>query len=335
MTFVERSSESSGSLERIVGESDVIANREALFAVGERAAEYIRCARAENTLKAYRSDWRDFATWCGQHGRESLPASADTVALYLTMLAEVRKCSTLQRRISAIAQVHQAAGQLSPTYEAKVRAIWSGIRRAKGTRQVGKAPTLTADIRNMVEAMPDTLAGLRDRALILIGFAGAFRRSELVALLWEDLQISTEGITITIRRGKTDQEGEGRKLGIPYGSRPATCPVRAMQAWLKASGIESGHLFRAINKGGGIAPAGLSDKAVALIVKRAAEAAGMDASLYAGHSLRAGLATSAAQAGVSERAIMKQTGHTSVNTVRRYIRDGSLFRENAAAEVGL
>lgn len=300
-----------------------------------RTREYVVGARARNTLRGYRADWNDFVAWCGKYGKGELPASAETVAYYLTMLAETRKCSTLQRRISAISQAHQAAGHPSPTHEMLVRTTWAGIRRAKGTAQVGKSPTLTADIRRMVDTLPETLTGVRDRALLLVGFAGAFRRSELVGLKREDIAIGSEGITVTLVRSKTDQEGAGRKIGIPYGSKPHTCAVRSLQAWLDAANIESGPIFRGINRHGTVLPKALSDRAVALIVKGAASAAGLDAAQYAGHSLRAGLATSAAQAGVSERAIMNQTGHVSVNMVRRYIRDGSLFRENAAGEVGL
>ena len=187
----------------------------------------------------------------------------------------------------------------------------------------------------MVAGLPEGLLGIRDRALLLVGFAGAFRRSELVGLDIADLDFNHDGLTVTLRRSKTDQEGEGRKVGLPYGSNPSTCPVRSLQAWIEASAIEAGPVFRSVNRHGRLQPDRLSDKAVALVVKRRAEAAGLDPSRYAGHSLRAGLATAAANAGVSERAIMAQTGHRSVQMVRRYIRDGSLFRENAAAKVGL
>ena len=187
----------------------------------------------------------------------------------------------------------------------------------------------------MMANLPDRLLGVRDRALLLVGFAGAFRRSELVSLNVRDLKFTNDGLTVTLRRSKTDQEGSGRKVGIPYGSSPETCPVRSLRAWLEASGIESGPVFRPINRHGQIRPSRLSDRAVALIVKRAAEAAGKDPAEFAGHSLRSGLATAAAIGGASERAIMKQTGHRSTAMVRRYIRDGSLFRENAAARVGL
>jgi integrase len=181
----------------------------------------------------------------------------------------------------------------------------------------------------------DTAIGARDRALLLLGFAGAFRRSELVALDIDDVQITREGMIVTIRRSKTDQEGAGQKVGIPRGRHPGTCPVKALAAWLGLAGIEAGAIFRPITRHGLIQPGRLTDRSVARIVQRTAEAAGLDPSQFAGHSLRAGLATSAAMAGAEERDIMRQTRHKSVVVARRYIRDGSLFRNNAAGTVGL
>jgi site-specific recombinase XerD len=304
----------------------------ALSLVTERAHEYADQAKASNTLRAYRADWRDFAAWCAAADRPALPATPETVALYLADLAGAgRKASTLQRRLSAISRAHQYAGHPSPTKDAAVRAVWAGIRRAHGVAQDGKAPALTADIRAMVNVLPPGLIGVRDRALLLLGFAGAFRRSELVALDVADLELTREGIVVTLRRSKTDQEGEGRRLGIPAGQHAATCPVQAIRAWTAIAGIVEGPLFRPIDRHGNMGPGRLSDRAVALAVKRAALAAGLDPDRYAGHSLRAALATSAAAAGASERSIMDQTGHRSLTMVRRYIREGSLFRDNAAA----
>ncbi len=306
-----------------------------LYAAGARARDYAQQSRAANTRRAYRADWADFAAWCEAHALAALPAAPETVALYLADLADRRKTSTLQRRLSAISQAHKAADHESPTGHRAVRAVWAGIRRAKGTAQDGKEAAITRDLRAMVATLPPTLGGVRDRALLLLGFAGAFRRSELVSLDVADLHTTRDGLVVSLRRSKTDQEGKGRRIGIPYGSRPATCPVRAVQDWLDASRVTTGPLLRGVNRHGQVRPTRLSDKAVALVVKRAAEAAGLDPARYAGHSLRAGLATSAAAAGVSERAIMAQTGHKSLPMVRRYIREGSLFNDNAAAEVGL
>jgi integrase len=187
----------------------------------------------------------------------------------------------------------------------------------------------------MLATLPEGLLGTRDRALLLIGFAGAFRRSELVGLNVEDASFTGDGLVVTLPRSKTDQEGEGRKVGIPYGSNPATCPVRSLRAWIETAGITAGPLFRSVNRYGRVQPGRLSDKAVALIVKRYAQASGRDARTFSGHSLRVGLVTAAAMAGASERAIMNQTGHRSTVMVRRYIRDASLFRDNAAARAGL
>ena len=304
----------------------------------ERARDYIKEGKAPNTRRAYAADWRDFRAWCVLHGRPSLPASPETVAFYLSDLAERCKTSTLQRRLAAISQAHQAAGQNAhevPTKPATVRAVMSGIRRTKGTAQRGKAAAVTAVVRAMVEGTPDRLLGARDRALLLLGFSGAFRRSELVALDVEDLEFTGDGLVVTQRRGKTDQEGAGRKIGIPFGGKPDTCPVRAVREWLDVAAIMSGPVFRSVNRHGQVQPGRLSDKAVAIVVKRHAPGAGLDPSRYAGHSLRAGLATAAAAAGASERSIMNQTGHRSVAMVRKYIRDGQLFRDNAAAAAGL
>lgn len=304
--------------------------------VDTKAREYIQQAQAENTRKAYRNDLQHFIQWCTGYGLDPLPADVDTVVRYVTELAEKNfKVSTITRRISAISQAHQAKGIESPTHSLGVRKVMAGIRRTKGTAQQGKSPAMTEDIRAMVKALPDTLLGIRDAALLLLGFSGAFRRSELVSLTAEDLSFTRDGLKVMLRKSKTDQEGQGIEKGIAYGSHPDTCPVRAVQEWLQASGISAGPLFRSVNRHGQLQPGRLSDKAVALVVKRQAEVVGLNPQEYAGHSLRAGLATSAAKAGVGERAIMKQTGHRSTAMVRRYIRIGSLFEENASAMIGL
>ncbi len=235
----------------------------------------------------------------------------------------------------AISQAHQAAGCEPPTRVPAVRALMAGIRRAKGTAAAAKRPVLTADLKRMIETLPDTLRGTRDRALLLVGFAGAFRRSELVALDWQDVIFGAEGLTLTLRRSKTDPEGQGRKIGVPLGSRKEHCPARALEAWRDLAGGDAGPVFCPIRRDGSVVRRRLSDRAVARVVKRTAMAAGYDPALYAGHSLRAGLATAAAMGGASERSIMNQTGHRSLATLRRYIREGSLFLENAAAKTGL
>jgi integrase len=306
-----------------------------LAKIADRASEFVQQSKAKNTVRAYRADWADFTEWCRTHGQASLPASPDAVALYVADLSATHKAATITRRLSAISQAHQIGGFETPTKAAKVRLVLAGIRRTKGTAAAAKTPVLVDDLKRMVSRLPEGLIGVRDRALLLIGFCGAFRRSELVALDAADVASTREGLVLTIRRSKTDQEGEGRKIGIPYASHVETCPIRSLQDWLERSGITEGPLFRPINRHGKMASTRLSAAAVGEIVKKYAAAVGLDASEFAGHSLRSGLATSAAAAGPSERAIMNQTGHRSVNMVRRYIRDGSLFRENAVAVVGL
>jgi integrase len=310
-------------------------NRGAVAVWSEAAKDYASQAKSAATIRAYRAGWSDFTAWCAAHGQQALPATPATLASYLAGRAETLKPASLGLYAAAVSQAHQAAGYASPTRDAAVRAVMQGIRRAKGTAPEAKAPAITADIRRMVEHLPAGLLGIRDRALLLVGFAGAFRRSELVGLDREDVTECAEGLTITLRRSKTDQEGAGRKIGIPYGGNLATCPVRSLMAWLDAAGIEAGPLFVGMNRHGQLLPGRLSDRGVARVVQRHAEAAGLAAAKYGGHSLRAGLATSAAAAGASERKIMDQTGHRSAAMVRRYIREGSLFRENAAASVGL
>jgi integrase len=306
-----------------------------LAAIADRASEFLHQSKSRNTIRAYQADWSHFEGWCRQHLQTSLPALPDTVALYVSDLASTHKTATITRRISAISQAHQIAGLETPTKTSRVRLVLAGIRRAKGTAQTAKTPVLVDDLRKMIACLPEGLMGIRDRALLLIGFSGAFRRSELIALNVGDAAFTREGLVITIRRSKTDQESEGRKIGIPYGAHLETCPIRSLKDWIERSGIVEGPIFRPINRHGKIASFRLSAAAVGEIVKRYAAAVGLNASDFSGHSLRSGLATSAAMAGASERSIMNQTGHRSLNMVRRYIRDGSLFRENAVALVGL
>jgi site-specific recombinase XerD len=308
----------------------------------ERARDYAAGAKAESTRKAYAGDWADFAGWCVGQGFEPLPAAPSVVGLYLADRASVLKPSSLSRRLAAISVAHRQQGFHLDTRAPQIRDVMTGIRRSKaqaGVVTTKKTAAVSDDIRTMVgklsEAEPKKeKIGTRDRALLLLGFAGAFRRSELVALDAGDVAVHKEGLAVKIRVSKTDQEGVGRQVAICYGSDPATCPVRAVKTWLAMVGTD-GPLFRAINKGGRIGTERLSDKAVALVVKRTATAAGLDAAAYAGHSLRSGFATTAARNGASEAAIMRQTGHKSVQVVRGYIRAGGLFNDSAAAKLGL
>jgi site-specific recombinase XerD len=306
-------------------------------ALSDAAAAYAGASRAENTKRAYTNDFVAFSAWCREQGLTSMPTLPRTVALYLTSLAVAeKKVATIERALVAISQAHKLHGFPSPRLAAEVTEVLQGIRRTLGVAPNQKDPVLVDTLRALVEPMrKDDPGDTRDRALICLGFASGCRRSELVALDVADLSFADDGLEITIRRSKTDQEGLGRKVGIPFGGRPRTCPVRAVRDWIDFSLITEGPLFRPVNRFGKILPSRLTDQSVALIVKRWALEAGFDPALFAGHSLRSGLATAAAKAGKSERSIMKQTGHRSVSVVRRYIRDAELFDDNAAAGIGL
>ncbi len=306
-----------------------------LAQVAARTKAYLEQASSASTRRAYRSDWEDFTIWCRTQGLQALPAAPETVALYLAALAEGCRPSTLQRRLVAISRMHCTAQHEPPTRSIAVQETMKGIRRVLGSAQTRKQPVVTHILRQLLDTLPHNLFGTRDRALLLLGFAAALRRSEIVALDVRDLAFTPRGIVLTMRRSKTDQEGVGRTIGIPYGKRNDTCPVLAVQAWLHDATIKDGPLFRRLSKTARVLPYRLNDKTVATIVKRSAAAAGYDAEQFGGHSLRAGLATQAAMSGASERAIMKQTGHRSLEVVRRYIRDGDLFRENAANFIDL
>lgn len=300
------------------------------------ATDYAQASRASNTKRAYRADWQHFTNWCGAQGRESLPATTETVANYIADEAIAgRKVATITRRLASISQAHQLAGYDSPSQREQVRTVMKGIRRTLTTAQDQAAPVTVEVLRLLISALPTTLSGQRDRALLLLGFAGALRRSELVALQVEDVQFVNAGATITLRRSKTDQEGEGMVKGIAYGENKHTCPVRMLKAWLNASGISEGPIFRPLDRWGNLQAEQLSDRAVALIVQRTVAAAGLDPKHYSGHSLRAGLITSAALAGASEGEIMRQSGHKSSRMVRIYTRVADVFKGNVSGKVGL
>lgn len=300
------------------------------------AEKYICNARATATIRAYQSDWRGFREFCSREGVNPLPATPETLAEYLVRLADAgRKPATIRRKMSAVAQAHRTAGYSSPIEAEEVRLIWSGIRRTLGVSQERKEPLRTEDLRRIMVALPDTRGGLRDRALLLVGFAGAFRRSELTGLDVADLRLDREGATVTLRRSKTDPEGEGFKKWLPFGSHPDTCPIRAVEDWVEAAGIIDGPLFRPVDRHGNVGGERLTGHSVARIIKRAVAGIGKNPANYGGHSLRAGFATQSAANGASERAIMKQTGHRSVTVLRRYIREGAVHRGNAAADLGL
>jgi len=305
----------------------------------EAARAYATHAKSENTRRAYASDWRTFEAWCREHQKSALPALPATIALYVAALAgRRRKVSTITRALAAISQAHQLAGHETPTTHAHVREVLKGVRRVVGVAQAQKAPIEVDTLRGLVATLDDSLRGQRDRALLLLGFSGAFRRSELVGLDVGDVAFVHRGLEVTVRRSKTDQESAGRKLGVLPGKHSSTCPVLAVRSWIESASLVDGPLFRRVTmskRRSKVAETRLSEKVVVDVVKRAAAAAGLDESHFAGHSLRAGFITSAARAGKSERSIMAMSGHRSTDILRRYIRDIGIFDENAGDGLGL
>jgi integrase len=287
-------------------------------------ADLVRESLASNTRTAYLSDLAHFESWGGR-----IPAEPETVAAYLATHAESLSVATLSRRLAALSMVHRSHGMANPTSSELVKSVLRGLKRVKGTAQRQAKPLLKEDLILALDATGEGLRDLRDRALLLIGFAGGFRRSELVALTCGDVERVRQGMILTLRRSKTDQTGEGRKIGIPL-ARGRWCPVGALDGWLASSGIQDGALFRTVDRHGRIGLERLSDEAVSLIVKERVRAVGIDPLGYSGHSLRAGLATSAAQAGLSSWKIRQQTGHAGDAMLARYIRDGQLFAGNVA-----
>lgn len=303
--------------------TSTIANLQ-LTAQDDSVSKYIAAALSDNTRKSYQCDLAHFVSWGG-----SVPATSEMVSRYLATYAELLSPATLNRRIVAITRAHTSSGLESPTKSDVVKATLRGIKRTVGTKQRQVSPVLKSDLIEMVEGAHG-IKGCRDRALLLLGFVGAFRRSELVGLQYADVEFVEQGLIVQLTRSKTDQLGEGRKIAVPY-ARGAVCPVIALKEWLLVSGIAEGALFRPITRHGRIESTTLSTQAVAVIVKSHVAAIGLDARRFSGHSLRAGLVTSAAQAGVSAWKIKQQTGHRSDAMLNRYIRDANLFTDNAGA----
>ena len=289
-------------------------------------SDYLRASLSDNSRRAYRSDLSHFLQWGG-----IIPASPELVATYIAAHADLHAVATLSRRLVSIGKAHTAQGLSTPTDTELVRATLRGIRRTHGSAQRQVAPAVKEDVLSMVAALTG-IKGTRDRALLLVGFAGAFRRSELVSLTVADIEQAQQGLIVTLQRSKTDQEGRGRKVAIPF-ARGAVCPVLALQQWIAVAGITEGPIFRGVNRHGQIADAAITPQAVAMVVKERAQAVGLNAANYSGHSLRAGLVTSAAQLGVSSWKIRQQTGHKSDAMLSRYIRDAGLFVSNASGAV--
>lgn len=288
--------------------------------------KYVTAAMSQNTRIAYQSDLRRYIDWGG-----TIPGSPQMICMYLSYHADQLQPGTLSRHLVAIKRAHTTQDLPSPTNTDLVKATLRGIRRVRGSKLRQAAPILKTNLVDMVARLSG-IKGCRDRALLMIGFAGALRRSELVGLNHNDIEFVEHGLILYINRSKTDQEGYGRKVAIPY-AKGITCPVTALKQWLEVSGINEGPLFRPVNKHGRIAHTALSTQAIAIIVKDKAAAVGFDPSKYSGHSLRAGLVTSAAQAGVSNWKIKQQTGHKSDAMLNTYIRDARLFIDNAAGAI--
>lgn len=304
--------------------------------LSEKSKKRMRKSKAENTLRAYEADWRDFYDWCSHRKLQALPAEPETIVNYINDLADNAKANTVSRRISAISENHKAAGYEddNPCRGGLVRNSLDAIKREKGTIQRGKSPLLFEDLQDIASCFDlSDIAGIRDKAIMLTGFMGAFRRSELVRIDVEDISFVREGIVILVHQSKGDQEGQGEYVAIPYNSDPDVCAVVAVKQWINAAELNSGPLFRPLNKYKQVRDRRLTDKSVALIVKKYASLAGFKGDDFAGHSLRRGFATSAAQHDVDERTIMQQTRHKSEKMVRRYIEQGNLFKNNALNKI--
>ena len=284
----------------------------------------LKNSKANNTLRAYQSDYRDFSLFCSKNGLSSMPTQPKIIALYITHLSKFSKFSTLKRRIASISVIHKLKGHYLDTKHPIIMENLHGIKRTLGSRQKAKKPLLINSLKQIIKAIDQEKKERdRDRALILIGFAGGFRRSELVSILKEDVELVDEGVKILIKKSKTDQSGEGSVKAIPYFQNQEFCPVIALKKYmsLKKFNSNSEKIFK------------LSDKSVALIIKKYAQIAGLDPTKYAGHSLRSGFATTAAEFGAEERNIMTMTGHKTTQMVRRYIQEANLFKNNALNKI--
>ena len=285
----------------------------------------LKNSKSENTLRAYQSDFRDFSVFCNKNGLNSMPTEPKILSIYLTHLSASSKYSTLKRRIASISVIHKIKGHYLDTKHPIIMENLHGIKRVRGTNQKAKKPILINDLKMIInkidEAKQSESKKIRDKAIILIGFAGGFRRSELVNIDYDDLDFVNEGVKIFIKRSKTDQSGEGMIKAIPYFENKSYCPVKKLKDWIRLNHINSGKIFQ------------LSDKSIALIIKKYVLLSGLDPDKYGGHSLRSGFATSAAEFGAEERNIMAMTGHKTTQMVRRYIQEANLFKNNALNKI--
>jgi len=307
-------------------------------ALQEQTLLNLQSSKASNTVRAYKSDFNDFGLFCSQNGFKSLPSDPKIVSLYLTHLSSKNvKMSTLKRRLVSIGVIHKLKGHYLDTKHPLIIENIMGIKRRKGSNQLGKKPLLIRYLKEIINVIDnkeiDENKKFRDRSIILIGFSGGFRRNEIVSLDYEDLDFVTEGLKINLKRSKTDQFGEGFTKGLPYFDNSQYCPVVSIQKWIELSKINSGALFRKFNKGSKLSNNRLTDQTVALLIKKYLKEAGIDSKNYSGHSLRSGFATSAAESGAEERSIMAMTGHKSTEMVRRYIKEANLFKHNALSKI--
>ena len=286
----------------------------------------LKSSKANNTLRAYKSDFRDFALFCNQNGLNSMPSEPKIITLYLTHLSKSSKFSTLKRRLASISVIHKLNGHYLDTKHPIITENLLGIKRAKGTYQKAKKPILINDLKLIIKVIDqekNQRKKFKNKALLLVGFSGGFRRSELVSIDLDDIEFVLEGVKIFVKRSKTDQSGEGMTKGIPYFSNSNYCPVVSLKNWIEEGEIKSGKVFN------------MSDKNVALTIKKYTEMAGLDKNKYSGHSLRSGFATSTAELGAEERSIMAMTGHKTTQMVRRYIKEANLFKNNALNKMKL
>ncbi len=315
--------------------NDIITDIKALQ---EETILNLQSSKANNTVRAYKSDFNDFGIFCAQNGFKPLPSEPKVVSLYLTHLSiKDAKMSTLKRRLVSIGVIHKLKGHYLDTKHPAIIENIMGIKRRKGSIQKAKKPMLINSLKLIINAIDQQnkqeIKKFRDRSIILIGFSGGFRRNEIVSLDYDDLDFVPEGLKINIKRSKTDQFGEGFTKALPYFDSSQYCPVVSLKNWLDLSKITSGPVFRRFVKGSKLSENRLTDQTVALLIKEYLNLVGIDSKNYSGHSLRSGFATSAAESGVEERSIMAMTGHKSTEMVRRYIKEANLFKNNALNKI--
>tara|TARA_B100000212_G_C27335327_1_gene516568 strand:+ start:270 stop:1223 length:954 start_codon:yes stop_codon:yes gene_type:complete len=310
-----------------------------LKSLHEATLNNLKSSKANNTLRAYKSDFKDFNAFCIKHNFNSLPSEPKVISLYLTYISKNSKISTLRRRLVSIGMVHKLKGHYLDTKHPIIVENLMGIRRTKGSIQHGKKPILKNHLKAIINAINELEIGeikkARDKTIILLGFGGGFRRTELISIDHEDLEFVPEGLKVSIRRSKTDQFGEGMIKGLPYFTNENYCPVVNLKNWLKISKIKSGPIFRRFSKGSSLTENRLTDQTVVLLIKEYLKLAGIENKNFAGHSLRSGFATVAAESGADERSIMAMTGHKSTQMVRRYIREANIFKNNALNKIKL